>query len=90
MTVITIRTATTTAPPRQRVDDDNNRTFPDVAAPPHGSPEGLRKISASIPKVFILTGDADMLADPSGGHFFKSVITEAEFHRFENAGPAVA
>lgn len=40
-----------------------------MAAPAHDSPEGLRKIFALIPKVFILTGDTDMLVDPSGGHF---------------------
>ncbi|KAL4065339.1 Alpha/Beta hydrolase protein [Scleroderma yunnanense] len=54
------------------------------------SPDKLRKISAFIPKVLILTGDTDMLVDPSGSVFLKRIMPEAEFHSWEQTGHAVA
>ncbi|KAI0374724.1 alpha/beta-hydrolase [Pilatotrama ljubarskyi] len=41
-------------------------------------PDQLRKISSSIPKVTIVTGDTDNLVDPSNSHLLKQHMPEAE------------
>jgi len=47
-----------------------------MAALPHDvSPERLRRISALISKVLILTGDTDMLVDLSGSLFLKALCS---------------
>ncbi|KAI0721610.1 alpha/beta-hydrolase [Cerioporus squamosus] len=44
----------------------------------HVSPDRLRKISSTIPKVIIVTGDTDNLIDPSNSHCLKEHMPEAE------------
>ncbi|TBU66011.1 alpha/beta-hydrolase [Dichomitus squalens] len=42
------------------------------------SPDRLRKISSTIPKVLIVTGDTDHLIDPRNSHHLKEDMPEAE------------
>ncbi|KAI0747963.1 alpha/beta-hydrolase [Daedaleopsis nitida] len=44
----------------------------------HVSPERLRRISSTIPKVLIVTGDSDYLVDPANSHLIKEHMPEAE------------
>ena len=44
----------------------------------HVSPDRLRKISSTIPKVIIVTGDTDNLVDPSNSLILKENMPEAE------------
>lgn len=55
----------------------------------HVSPERLRKISASIPKVLILTGDTDVMVDPSESLFLKNNMPEAEYQCWKGGGHAI-
>lgn len=55
----------------------------------HVSPDRLRKISASIPKVLILTGDTDDMVDPSESLFLKQNMPEAEYQYWEGGGHAI-
>ncbi|KAF8992925.1 Alpha/Beta hydrolase protein [Cyathus striatus] len=50
------------------------------------SPERLRIISASIPKVTIVTGDVDNLVRPSGSYRLKEAMPEAELVQWKNTG----
>ncbi|KIK24988.1 hypothetical protein PISMIDRAFT_677788, partial [Pisolithus microcarpus 441] len=52
----------------------------------HVSPDRLRKISASIPKVLILTGDTDLMVDPSESLFLKNNMPEAEYQCWKGEG----
>ena len=54
------------------------------------SPERLRKISSSVPKVLIVTGDTDNLVNPSNSHHLKADMLEAEFIVKEGAGHGIA
>ncbi|OSD01674.1 alpha/beta-hydrolase [Trametes coccinea BRFM310] len=54
------------------------------------SPDELRKISSSIPKVTIVTGDTDNLIDPRNSHILKEHMPEAELIVRQGAGHAVA
>jgi len=49
----------------------------------------LRSISASIPKVLIVTGDDDNLVDVRNSHYIKEHMPEAEFVQWENTGHGV-
>ncbi|KAI6116917.1 Alpha/Beta hydrolase protein [Pisolithus croceorrhizus] len=55
----------------------------------HVSPDRLRKISASIPKVLILTGDTDVMVDPSESLFLKKNMPEAEYQCWKGSGHAI-
>ncbi|KAH7889936.1 Alpha/Beta hydrolase protein [Phlebopus sp. FC_14] len=56
----------------------------------HVTPERLRKISSSIPKVLILTGDEDHLVDPAGSVYLKTHMPEAEYQRWEKTGHGIS
>lgn len=49
----------------------------------------LRKISASIPKVTIVTGDEDHLVDPSNSKHLKDHMPEADYVVWEGTGHAI-
>jgi pimeloyl-ACP methyl ester carboxylesterase len=51
--------------------------------------EGLRKISASIPKVTIVTGDEDHLVRPQRSREMKAAMAEAELVEWAGTGHAV-
>lgn len=53
------------------------------------SPDRLRTIAASIPKVYIMTGDEDNLVRPANSHHLKSCMPEAEFEVWEHSGHGV-
>jgi len=55
----------------------------------HVTPERLRKISASIPKVLIVTGDKDHLVDPRNSRYIKEHMPEAELVEWEETGHAI-
>lgn len=50
------------------------------------SPERLREISKSIPKVLIVTGDEDHLVDPENSRYMKEQMPEAELVEWAGAG----
>ncbi|OSX56246.1 hypothetical protein POSPLADRAFT_1050769 [Postia placenta MAD-698-R-SB12] len=50
------------------------------------SPERLRTIAASIPKVLIVTGDQDNLINPSNSLYMKEHMPEAELVQWKNTG----
>ncbi|CCM03864.1 uncharacterized protein FIBRA_06014 [Fibroporia radiculosa] len=50
------------------------------------SPERLKTVSASIPKVLIITGDDDYLVDPSNSFYMKEHMPEAEFIEWKGTG----
>lgn len=50
------------------------------------SPDRLKTIAASIPKVYIMTGDEDNLVRPENSHHLKSCMPEAEFEVWEHSG----
>lgn len=52
----------------------------------HVSPERLRTISTTVPKVLIVTGDSDHLIDPENSHFIKKHMPSAEFVVREGSG----
>ena len=53
------------------------------------SPERLHKISQSIPKVVIVTGDEDHLVHPNNSKYLKDNMPEAEYVEFSNTGHAI-
>ena len=53
------------------------------------SPARLRAISASIPKVVIVTGDQDHLVDLRGSVYLKQNMPEAESIAFEATGHGI-
>lgn len=53
------------------------------------TPDRLRKISTSIPKVLIVTGDEDYLVDPSNSRWMKEHMPEAELVEWEGAGHGI-
>ncbi|KAG9049244.1 hypothetical protein FS837_010780 [Tulasnella sp. UAMH 9824] len=53
------------------------------------SPDRLKTIAASIPKVYIMTGDDDNLVRPENSHHLKSCMPEAEFEVWEGSGHGV-
>lgn len=53
------------------------------------SPERLRQISGSIPKVLIVTGDEDHLVDPANSRYMKEHMPEAELVEWAGAGHGV-
>ncbi|KIO27116.1 hypothetical protein M407DRAFT_243460 [Tulasnella calospora MUT 4182] len=53
------------------------------------SPNRLRTIAASVPKVYIMTGDEDHLVRPENSYHLKSCMPEAEFEVWENFGHSV-
>ncbi|KAG7092169.1 hypothetical protein E1B28_008538 [Marasmius oreades] len=53
------------------------------------SDDRLRKISSSIPKVLIITGDEDNLVEPRNSIYLKSQMPEAEFIQWETTGHAI-
>ena len=53
------------------------------------SPERLRSISRSIPKILIVTGDQDHLVDPKNSKYLKENMPEAELVVFEKTGHAI-
>ena len=53
------------------------------------SADRLRAISASIPKVLILTGDEDHLVSPANSKLLKSAMPEAEYIQWENTGHGI-
>ncbi|KAI6043045.1 alpha beta-hydrolase [Pisolithus marmoratus] len=55
----------------------------------HVGPDRLRKISASIPKVLILTGNMDVVVDPSESLFLRHNMPEAEYQRWKDSGHAI-
>lgn len=52
----------------------------------HVSPERLRQISMSIPKVLIITGDSDHLVRPQNSVYLKRHMPEAEYIQWERCG----
>lgn len=50
------------------------------------SPERLRTIASSIPKVLIVTGDQDNLINPSNSLYMKEHMPEAELVQWKNTG----
>ena len=48
------------------------------------TPDRLREISRSIPKVLIVTGDEDNLVDPSNSNYLAEKMPEAEYVVFEH------
>ncbi|KAH9951272.1 alpha/beta-hydrolase [Amylocystis lapponica] len=62
-----------------------------AAATTHNvSPERLHSISASVPKVLILTGTKDQLVHPSGSRWLAQNMPEAEFVEWEGAEHGLA
>ena len=55
----------------------------------HVSPDRLRQISRSIPKVLILTGDEDYLVHPRNSFHLKKHMPEAEFVQWEGTGHGI-
>ncbi|KAL6309041.1 alpha/beta-hydrolase [Sparassis latifolia] len=55
----------------------------------HVSPERLRNISATIPKVLILTGDQDNLVNPAHSLYLKEHMPEAELVVWEGTGHGI-
>ena len=53
------------------------------------SDDRLRKISAEIPKVVILTGDDDHLVDPQKSFYLKEHMPDAEFIQWKETGHAI-
>ncbi|KAG9036496.1 hypothetical protein FRB95_008794 [Tulasnella sp. JGI-2019a] len=53
------------------------------------SPDRLAKISKSIPKVLILTGDQDNLIRPANSHWLAHCMPEAEFVVWKDAGHGI-
>ena len=53
------------------------------------SPERLRRISKSVPKVMILTGDHDNLVRPSCSVHLKQHMPEAELVQWEHTGHGI-
>jgi pimeloyl-ACP methyl ester carboxylesterase len=53
------------------------------------TPDRLRKISASIPKVVIVTGDEDNLVAPSKSRKLKASMPEAELLEWEETGHGI-
>ncbi|KAH9930995.1 Alpha/Beta hydrolase protein [Fomitopsis serialis] len=53
------------------------------------SPERLRNISESIPKVLIITGDQDNLVPPSSSRYIKEHMPEAELVEWEDVGHGI-
>ncbi|KDQ60610.1 hypothetical protein JAAARDRAFT_31569 [Jaapia argillacea MUCL 33604] len=53
------------------------------------SPARLRTISASIPKVLILTGDEDNLVDPRNSLYMKEHMPEAELIQWKETGHGI-
>ena len=53
------------------------------------SPERLRQISGSIPKVLIVTGDEDHLVDPANSRYMKEHMPEAELVEWTEAGHGI-
>ncbi|KAG1858380.1 Alpha/Beta hydrolase protein [Suillus subalutaceus] len=56
----------------------------------HVSPARLRKISSSIPKVLILTGDQDQVIRSSNSRHLHCHMPEAEFHWWEGTGHGIS
>lgn len=54
------------------------------------SPARLRKISSSIPKVIILTGDQDHVIRASNSRYLHSHMPEAELHWWEGTGHGIS
>jgi len=52
----------------------------------HVTPDRLRKISASIPKIVIVTGDKDHLVDPVKSEWLRDAMPEAEYLKWEGTG----
>ncbi|KAI0056226.1 alpha beta-hydrolase [Artomyces pyxidatus] len=55
----------------------------------HVQPSRLRRISAAIPKVLIVSGDDDHLVRPSESRYLKNHMPEAELEVWEGAGHAL-
>ena len=55
----------------------------------HCTPERLRTISKSIPKVVIVTGDEDHLVLPRNSFKLKAAMPEAEFVQWEQTGHGI-
>jgi len=55
----------------------------------HVTPERLQKISSSIPKVLILTGDQDNLVDARNSAIIKNDMPEAEYIVWEHTGHGI-
>jgi pimeloyl-ACP methyl ester carboxylesterase len=55
----------------------------------HVTPDRLKKIASSIPKVVIVTGDADDLVNPRNSFTLKEAMPEAEFIQWKDTGHAV-
>ena len=53
------------------------------------APERLHKISRSIPKVMIVTGDEDYLVHPRNSEYLKANMPEAEYIVFPKTGHAI-
>jgi pimeloyl-ACP methyl ester carboxylesterase len=50
------------------------------------TPEKLRRIDRSIPKIWILTGDEDNLIYPSNSFWLHKHMPEAEFEQWTHSG----
>lgn len=55
----------------------------------HVGPDRLKRISSSIPKVLIVTGDNDNLVHPRNSRKLKASMPEAEYVEWENTGHAL-
>lgn len=66
-------------------------TFSQMAAglTHHVAPARLGRIAQSVPKVIILTGDADHLVDPRNSVALKEAMPEAELVQWERTGHGI-
>ncbi|KAK0502852.1 Alpha/Beta hydrolase protein [Armillaria luteobubalina] len=55
----------------------------------HVTPDRLRKISSSVPKVLLVTGDEDNLVKADNTFYLKRHMPEAELVQWENTGHAI-
>ncbi|KAK0210371.1 Alpha/Beta hydrolase protein [Desarmillaria ectypa] len=55
----------------------------------HVTPDRLRKISCSVPKVLLVTGDEDNLVKSDNTFYLKRHMPEAELVQWENTGHAI-
>ena len=55
----------------------------------HVTPERLNRISKSIPKVLIVTGDLDHLVRPENSVYLKQHMPEAELVQWKGAGHGI-
>lgn len=80
---------------RRRIEVTRPQTFigsisqMSAALTHHVTPARLQRISASIPKVLLLTGDDDHLVNPANTRTMKKHMKDAELVEWEETGHAI-